>query len=117
MNENPWSTVKQNQPPVSWNSQTKTFHIKLTKIKDIPKISNGIEVQWTPPITYIIRIKEVGAVDWLVGVETPITECSFVNLKPDTEYAVEVTAKNIHRESEPVTLKLRTSFKGETNFA
>ncbi len=113
MVENAWSSAKQDKPPVSWNPQTKTFHIILTGIDTAPNASNGIEAQWTPPITSVVRIREAGTEDWLLGIETPLTACSFIDLKPDTEYEIELRHKNAYGEGEPATVRTRTDSKGK----
>ena len=61
-----------------------------------------------------IRCSEQGVSggSWSVGFETPLTACSFVYLKPDTEYEMEVRSKNTDGESEPVRLKVRTNPEG-----
>ena len=38
--------------------------------------------------------------------------CTFVDLKPDTEYEVQVTSKNSTGEGEPVYAKIRTNPEG-----
>ena len=45
-------------------------------------------------------------------IRDPLTACSFVDLKPDTEYEVEVRSKNSSGESEPVLVNVRTNPAG-----
>lgn len=110
MGQQNWSTASQERPPVSWDGQTKTFSIVLSTlgIGD----SAGVEAEWTPPITYVVRIREVDSGEWSVGFETPLTGCGFVDLKPGTDYEVEVRSKNEHGESDPVSVRVRTDSAG-----
>ena len=109
MRQQSWSTSRQRKPPVSWNGQTKTFSIVLSGLKGV---EDGVEAEWTPPITYIVRIREAATDNWSFGFETPLTGCGFVGLKPDTEYEIEVRSKNDHGESGPVLAKARTNAEG-----
>ena len=43
---------------------------------------------------------------------TPLTGCGFVDLKPETEYEVEVRSKNEQGESDPVSARIRTNPEG-----
>jgi hypothetical protein len=111
MRQQPWSTTSQSKPPVTWNGNTKTFSIVLSGLKGVGA-GDGIEAEWTPPITYVVRIREANTGKWSFGFETPLTGCGFVGLKPDTEYEIEVRSKNAHGESSPVLVKARTSREG-----
>ena len=110
MGQKNWSTASQERPPVSWDGRTKTFSIVLSTAGI--GHGDGVEAEWTPPITYVVRIREVGSSEWSVGFETPLTGCGFVGLKPGTEYEVEVRSKNEHGESDPVTARVRTDPEG-----
>ena len=109
MEKHPWLTKSQSKPPVSWDGRTRTFSIVLDGLKDI---EGGIEAQWSPLITYVVRIRKVGTTEWSVGFETPLTGCGFVDLQPDTEYEMEVRSKNAHGRSGPVSIKVRTNPEG-----
>ena len=111
MNKAPWSTKSQKMLPVSWNAYTKTFSIVLTGLKDVVG-KDLIEVEWSPEITYVVRIKKVGDPKWSFGFETPLTECGFVDLEPNTEYEMEVRSKNKHGESASVSTKICTGSQG-----
>ena len=77
-------------------------------------MENGemMEAKWNSTVTFVIRVREAGAGEWSFGFETPITGCTFVDLKPDTEYEVQVTSKNSTGEGEPVYAKIRTNPEG-----
>lgn len=75
-----------------------------------------LEAEWKPPVTYVVRIREAGTVHWSYGFETPLTGCSFVNLKPGTEYEVEIRSKNSYGTSEPALAKVRTNSEGGLDF-
>ncbi len=106
-----WSTTKQNKPPVSWNEKAKTFSIVLSGLKGLGG-KDTLEAEWKPPVTYVVRIREANAGSWSFGFETPLTACGFVDLKPDTEYEVDVRSKNFNGESDPVLVKVRTNPEG-----
>ena len=110
MGQQSWSTASQERPPVSWDGQTKTFSIVLSTVGIGD--AEGVEAEWTPPITYVVRIREADTGDWSVGFETPLTGCGFVDLKPETEYEVEVRSKNEQGESDPVSARIRTNPEG-----
>ena len=100
-------TNSQRKPPVSWNGQTDTFTIRLNGLKG-RRDGKNVEAKWTPPVTYVVRIREVGSSEWSYGFETPLTGCRFVGLKPDTEYEVALRSKNAHGESRPALIRHRT---------
>ena len=92
-------------PQIRWDGKTVYVALPMENEK-------LIEARWNPKRTYIIRVKESGAEDWSFGVETPLTGCTFVDLKPDTEYEVQVRAKSAGGEGEPTLLKMRTNPTG-----
>ena len=106
-----WSTRTQAKPPVLWNASTRTFSIVLSGLKELGA-KDTLEVEWKPPLTYVVRIRESNGSSWSVGFETPLTTCGFVDLKPDTEYEVEVRAKNSNGESDPARVNVRTNPEG-----
>ena len=106
-----WSTSSQDKPPVSWNGEAKTFSIFLSGLRDLG-VKDTLEAEWEPPFIYVVRIKEVGSGIWSCGFETPLTSCGFVDLRPDTEYEIEVRTKNAHGVSDPTTVRLRTNPEG-----
>ena len=103
-----WSNRRQDKRPVSWNGRAKTFSIVLSGLEALGE-TETLEAEWKPPFTYVVRIREANAGDWSFGFETPLTACGFVDLKPDTEYEVEVRTKNAFGESHPVIAKVRTN--------
>ena len=94
-------------PQIKWHG--KTVYVALPMEGD-----KLIEAKWSPKLTYIIRVKEAGADDWSFGVETPLSGCTFVDLKPDTEYEVQVRAKGAAGEGEPTVVRLRTNPAGDS---
>ena len=68
--------------------------------------------KWEPGLTYVIRIREAGTGQWSFGFETPIPGCTFVDLKPDTEYELQIRAKDIPGEGEPVYITIRATVAG-----
>ena len=98
-------------PPVAWDGRTKSFSIVLSGLK-AEWSENSVKAEWTPPLTYVVRIRKANEDDWSVGFETPLTGCGFVGLIPDTEYDVEVRAKDSNGESDPVRIKVRTGRDG-----
>ena len=73
------------------------------------KLGRTLEAQWNPTVTSVVRIRESGTQAWSPGFETPFNMCSFVDLKPDTEYDVQVTQKNDVGESEPAITLIKTN--------
>ena len=101
-----WKKGTQIGPVVSWDSKRNLFLIRLGDVK----------AEWKPEVTFVVRIKEVAADDWLIGVEVPLNTISFTDLKPDTEYEMEIRSKNIAGlESEPTKQIVRTSPHGWIN--
>ena len=72
------------------------------------KLGRVLEARWNPTVTSVVRIRESGTEAWSPGFETPFNMCSFVDLKPDTEYDVQVTHKNDVGESEPSISSMKT---------
>ena len=99
----------------SGNEGENTFSIVLSG-SETPGAKDTLEAEWKPPFTYVVRIREANAGGWSFGFETPLTACSFVDLRPDTEYEVEVRSKNSSGESEPVLVKVRTNPAGGLAF-
>ena len=77
------------------------------------KLGRTLETRWNPTVTSVVRIKESGTQAWSPGFETPFNMCSFVDLKPDTGYDLQVTHKNDVGESEPAITKIKTDPKTE----
>ena len=111
MNEEAWSTASQKKPPVLWNGATNTFSIFLSGLGEI-KEKGTIEAEWSPRITYVVRVREVGTENWSIGFETPLTGCGFEDLKPNTEYELEIRSKNEQGKSKPALIKFRTGSQG-----
>ena len=85
----PWETITQKNPPILWDGETRTFSIFLSglltkNLRKKSKAKDSLEVNFSPPVTYIVRIKEVGMANWIIGIETSLTGCTFCNLKPNT---------------------------------
>ena len=72
------------------------------------KIGRVVEAKWVPPYTSVVRIREFGTDEWSLGFETPFNMCSFVDLKSDTKYEVQVTYKNDAGEGEPAIIAMKT---------
>lgn len=80
----------------------------LIKVSLPDKLGRILEANWSPAITSVVRIREAGSAAWSPGFETPFNQCSFVDLKPDTEYELQVTHKNDAGESEPTISTIKT---------
>lgn len=72
------------------------------------KLGRIMKARWNPAVTSVVRIRASGTETWSPGFETPFNQCSFVDLKPDSEYEVQVTHKNNVGESEPVITSITT---------
>ena len=95
-------TSTQSREPIVWDGEKREYTISLDGV-----VGTDIVVAWTPPYTYIVRIREVGG-EWSPGFETPVRGCTFTGLKPDTEYEVELRAKNEYGEIEDARSTVRT---------
>ena len=82
-------------PDIKWDG--KTWFVTLP-VED----GKVLEAKSEPGLTYVIRIRQRGTdQSWSFGFETPIPSCTFVDLKPDTEYDLQVRAKNAAGEGVP----------------
>ncbi len=88
-------------PKLEWKEGL--IHVSLPD-----KLGRTVEAKWKPAVTSIVRIRESGAEPWSAGFETPLSNCSFVDLKPETEYEIQVTHKNDAGEGPPVTSTVKT---------
>ena len=84
------------EPSVQWDG--KTFKI-IMPLGPLPKglaidESFVLETEIEPAIVYVVRMRELGKDQWGPGFITPFTHCNFRDLKPNTEYELQVTAKN-----------------------
>ena len=75
----------QPNPRIQWDGTT--FLVRLP-VQD----GNILEAKWNPGLTYVVRVREAGTDAWSFGFETPLTHFSFIDLKPDTEYEMQVRA-------------------------
>lgn len=93
-------------PEIKWDG--KTWFVTLPVER-----GHVIEATWEPGSTYVVRIRESGADQpWSFGFEAPIPCCTFVDLKPDTEYELQVRAKNAVGEGAPTHIRMRTNPAG-----
>ena len=79
----------------------------------LPVQGGIIDAKWRPTVTSVIRIREIGTEAWSPGFETPLNTCTFVGLRPDTEYEVQVTHKNASGEGSPTSLRCTTGPSGQ----
>ena len=93
-------------PRVEWKDNQWTVTLPL----DDGRVVNAT---WKPGMTYVVRIREAGAEDWSFGFETPITTFTFIDLKPDTEYELQVRSKNTAGEGPPAFFNIRTDPAGD----
>ena len=92
-------------PELKWDNGM--IHVLLPK-----KLGRTLEAEWKPGVTSVVRIRESGDEEWSPGFETPFTMCTFVGLKPGTEYDLQVTNKNDAGESEPTLMSTTTAQRG-----
>ena len=71
-----------------------------------------LNASWKPGVTYVVRIREAASQEWSFGFETPIPTVTFVDLKPDTEYELQVRTKNAAGEGAPAFFRIRTDPAG-----
>ena len=78
----------------------------------LPVQGGTIDAKWRPNTTSVVRIRELGTDAWSPGFETPLNECTFVGLLPNTEYEVQVTHKTAAGEGPPANLRCTTKPDG-----
>ena len=68
-----------------------------------------LNASWKPGVTYVVRIREAGSEEWSFGFETPITTFTFIDLKPDTEYQLQLQTRRRRSSSDTeYQLQVRT---------
>ncbi|MYD80996.1 MAG: fibronectin type III domain-containing protein [Gammaproteobacteria bacterium] len=104
-----WKTLdnqlsrRKSNPSIKWDGTTVSVSLP-------DKLDQVIDASWSPNITSVVRIRELGKEEWSPGFETIFSNCSFVDLKPDTEYEMMVTHKNEQgEESEPSIVTTKTA--------
>ena len=70
---------------------------------------------WKPGLIYVVHIREAGTEARSFCCETPLTHFSFADLKPDTEYEIQVCTKTDAGEGEPQLVRIHTSPAGNTD--
>ena len=88
-------------PKLEWEEDM--IHVSLPD-----KLGRTLEARWKPSVTSVVRVRELGTQPWGPGFETPLNSCSFVDLKPDTEYEIQVTHKNDAGEGPPAISTIKT---------
>ncbi|MXX89641.1 MAG: fibronectin type III domain-containing protein [Boseongicola sp. SB0677_bin_26] len=96
-------------PKVAWNEGAWSVRLPVDEGRQV------VEATWRPGVTHVVRIREAGREDWSFGFETPLTSFTFVDLRPDTEYEVQVRTRTASGEGEPAFLTLRTGPEGEAD--
>ena len=89
-------------PKLEWDGSTISVSLP-------DKRGRVMEAKWNPTVTSVVRIREADAGEWSPGFETPFNRCTFMGLKPDTEYDVKVTHKNTAGEGESAISRTKTS--------
>ena len=89
------------EPEIKWDG---------TKVEvSLPnKLNRVLEARWIPTVTSVVRIREYGTNEWSPGFETIFNYGSFIDLKPDTEYEMQVTQKNEVGEGKPNVIRMKT---------
>ena len=93
------------RPEIKWDG--KKWFVSLP-------INQVIEASFPSDTTYVCKIRECDSDEWSVGFETPLMHCTFTDLKPDTEYEVQVRAKNAVGIGKPAYFRLRTDAEGHS---
>ena len=101
------SEKKNTTPRIEWKDNQWSVTLPL----DDGRLVNAT---WKPSITFVVRIREAGVEEWSFGFETPITSFTFIDLKPDTEYEVQVRSRNATGEGPPAFFKIRTDPAGDS---
>ena len=98
----------QPSPRIQWDGTTWSVRLPVQE-------GSVVEASWKPGLTYVVRIREAGTEAWSFGYETPLTHFSFVDLKPDTEYELQLCSRNAAGEGEPQIIRIKTSPTGDTD--
>ena len=99
----------QSSPRIHWDGSTWSVSLPLQE-------GNVLDASWKPGLAYVVRIREAGTNEaWSRGFETPLTHISFADLKPDTEYEIQVCTKTDAGEGQPQLVRIRTSPAGNTD--
>jgi len=77
-------------PRLQWDGKMLSVALPLER-------GGTVEAKWQPGLTWVVRIREAGTDTWSFGFETPVPGCTFVDLKPDTEYEVLVREKTANQ--------------------
>ena len=97
------ATTNQDQPKVRWDDLAQRWIVDLPMGDD-----QRAQAEWNQSIVTVIRIREVGTSEWSPGFVTPLNTCSFRDLKPCTEYEVELKHSSPHGDSSTVVKRLAT---------
>jgi len=92
-------------PEIEWDGAT--WFVRLP-VHD----GNVLEAKWKPGRTYVFRIREADERIWSIGFESPLKCLSFEDLKPDTEYELQVRVKDSAGKGEPRLVCVRTGRTG-----
>ena len=102
-------------PALGNTSQLRVYRDGATWFVTLPlQCGQAIDAKWQPDIAYVVRIREKGVAEWSLGFETSITGCTFIDLKPDTDYEVQIRSKTARSESAPTYTSIRTNPAGGT---
>ena len=99
------SEKKNTTPRIEWKDNQWSVTLPL----DDGRLVNAT---WKPGITFVVRIREAGAEDWSF-VSRPDATFTFIDLKPDTEYEVQVRSRNATGEGPPAFFNIRTDPAGD----
>lgn len=95
------------KPEITWDGKTWSVILPLED-------GRTLEAKWSPGVTYVVRIREAGTEQWSFGLETPVKSFTFSDLRPDTEYEVQVRRKTAAGEGEAACIRLRTGPAGDS---
>ena len=96
---------RKTEPRIHWDCTTWFVTLPLQD-------GQVIDAKWSPGHSDVLRIRGKGAETWSFGFETPVTGCTFTDLKPDTEYEIQVRTKTARGESAPAFATIRTNPAG-----
>ena len=93
-------------PRIEWKDNQWTVTLPLDD-------GRVVDASWKPAMTYVVRIREASSDnEWSFGFETPLATFTFIDLKPDTEYEVQVRGRNAAGEGPPAFFTIRTDPAG-----
>ena len=100
------------KPAVDFDGQRVIVRVPAHVIPRLPDDATEVELAVEPGVVYLVRIRRTTSEVWSPSFVTPFTNHRFEDLRPNTEYEIEVRAKNKAGPGEPAYVRLKTDPRG-----